>query len=61
MTPSPPRAQLGRSFHPGDQPAVFLVRAGLIIVWLQLYVSGFRLVLARSWLFGKYPRQDGDG
>ena len=49
MTPSPPRAQLKRSFHPGDQPTVFLVRAGLIIVWLQLDASGFRLVLARGW------------
>jgi len=34
-----------RSFHAGDQPAVFLVRAGLIIVWPQLDVS----VSASSW------------
>lgn len=32
-----------------SQPAVFLVRAGLLIVWLQLNVSGFRPVLARGW------------
>jgi hypothetical protein len=32
-----------------SQPAVFLVRAGSLIVWLQLNVSGFRPVLARGW------------
>ena len=31
------------------QAAAFLIRAGLLVVWLQLNVSGFRLVLARSW------------
>lgn len=40
---------LRRSFHAVSQPAVFLVRAGLLIVWLQLNVSGFRPVLARGW------------
>ncbi len=40
---------LRRSFHAGGQPAVSLVRAGLLIIWLQLNVSGFRLVLARGW------------
>ena len=40
---------LRRSFHAGGQPAVFLVRAVLLIVWLQLSVSGFRPVLAHGW------------
>jgi hypothetical protein len=25
------------------------MRAGLLVVWLQLNVSGFRLALARGW------------
>jgi hypothetical protein len=40
---------LRRSFHAGGQAAVFLIRAGLLVVWLQLNVSGFRPVLARGW------------
>src|SRR5215813_10136326 len=40
---------LRRSFHAGCQPAAFLIRAGLLIVWLQLNVSGLRSVLARGW------------
>ncbi len=40
---------LRRSFHAGGQPAVSLVRAGLLIAWLRLNVSGFRPVLARAW------------
>jgi hypothetical protein len=39
---------LTRSFHAAGQPAVSLVRAGLLIIWLQPNVSGFRLVLARA-------------
>lgn len=41
--------QLRRSFQAWGQPAASLVRAGLLIVWLQLNVSGFRFVLARGW------------
>ncbi len=37
-----------RPFHAGGQPAVSLVRAGLLIAWLQLNVSGFCSVLARG-------------
>jgi hypothetical protein len=40
---------LKRSFHAAGQPATFLIRAGLLIFWLQLNVSGFRPVLARGW------------
>jgi hypothetical protein len=40
---------LRRSFHGRRPTATFLVRAGLLIVWLHLNVSGFRLVLARGW------------
>jgi hypothetical protein len=40
---------LRRSFHARGQPAVSLVTAGLLVAWLQLNVSGFRLVLARGW------------
>jgi hypothetical protein len=40
---------LTRSFHDRRSTAAFLVRAGLLIAWLQLNVSGFRLVLARGW------------
>jgi hypothetical protein len=40
---------LRRSFHARGQPASFLIRAGLLVVWLQLNVSGFRPVLARMW------------
>ena len=40
---------LRRSFHAGGQAVAFLIRAGLLVVWLQLNVSGFRLVLARGW------------
>ena len=38
-----------RSFHAGGQAAAFLIRAGLLVVWLQLSVPGFRPVLARGW------------
>ena len=40
---------LRRSFQAGGQAAAFLVSAGLLIVWLQLNVYGFRPVLARGW------------
>lgn len=40
---------LRRSFHVGGQAAASLVRAGLLVVWLQLSVSGFRPVLACGW------------
>lgn len=40
---------LTRSFHAGRQAAAFLLRAGLLVVWLQLNVPGFRPVLARGW------------
>jgi hypothetical protein len=40
---------LRRSFQAGDRAAAFLIRAGLLVVWLQLNVSGFRPVLARTW------------
>jgi hypothetical protein len=40
---------LRRSFHAGGQPDALLIRAGLLIVWLQPNVSGFRFVLARGW------------
>ena len=40
---------LRRSFHAGGQPAASMIRAGLLIVWLQLNFSGFRPVLARAW------------
>lgn len=30
-------------------PAAFLVTAGLLVVWLQLDIPGFRFVLARDW------------
>ena len=40
---------LRKSFHAGGQDAVFLIRAGLLVVQLLLSVSGFRLVLARGW------------
>jgi hypothetical protein len=46
---------LTRSIHTGGQPAVSLVKAGLLIVWLQLNVSGFRPVLACGW-HGDAPR-----
>src|ERR1019366_6546273 len=55
MTPSAPgriRTRdplLRRSFHAGGQAAAFLFRAGLLVVWLQLNVCGFRPVLARTW------------
>jgi hypothetical protein len=38
-----------RSFQAGGPPAAFLISAGLLIVSLQLDVSGFLLVLARGW------------
>jgi hypothetical protein len=38
-----------RPFHAGRQPADFLLKAGLLIVRLQLDVFGFGLVLARDW------------
>jgi hypothetical protein len=37
------------SFHNRWPTAASRVRAGFLVVWLQLSVSGFRLVLARSW------------
>jgi hypothetical protein len=42
--------------------AALLVGAGLLVSWLQLNVSGFRLVLARGWhgarpSFQLVPRQ----
>jgi hypothetical protein len=40
---------LRRSFHAAAQPAAFLIRVGLLTVWLQSSVSGFRPVLARGW------------
>ena len=40
---------LRRSFHAAGQAAVLLVKGGLLVVWLQLNVSGFRPVLARGW------------
>jgi uncharacterized membrane protein YgdD (TMEM256/DUF423 family) len=40
---------LRRSFHVLRSTAVFLVRAGLLVAWLPLDVSGFRSVLAREW------------
>jgi hypothetical protein len=44
------RDQLLRSSFRGQRPtAAFLVRAGLLVVWLQRNVSGFRSVLARGW------------
>src|ERR1019366_375504 len=55
MTPSAPgriRTRdplLRRSFHAGGQAGAFLFRAGLLVVWLQLNVWGFRPVLARTW------------
>jgi len=47
---------LRRSFHAAGQPAAFLVRGGLLIVWLQLNVSGFVVVLARGWHGTHYLR-----
>ena len=41
--------RLRRSFHAAGQPAAFLIRAGPLIVWLPLNVSGCRPVLARGW------------
>ena len=40
---------LRRSFHAGGQAAAFLIRAGLLVVRVQLNVSGFHPVLARGW------------
>ena len=40
---------LTRSFHDPLSAAAFLMRAGLLIIWLHLNVSGLRLVLARGW------------
>jgi hypothetical protein len=40
---------LRRSFRAAGQPSAFLIRAGLLIVWLRLGVSSFRPVLARGW------------
>ena len=45
---------LRRSFHAAGQPAAFLIRAGLLIFWLQLNVSGFRPVLARGWKASRF-------
>lgn len=41
--------RIRRSLHAAGQPAAFLIRAGLLIIWLQPNVSGFRPVLARDW------------
>ena len=49
LTVLPREPLLRRSFHAGGQPAVFLIRAGLLIVCLQFNVSGFHPVLARGW------------
>ena len=38
-----------RSFHGQPLTAVSLVMLGLLVAWLPLDVSGFRLVLARGW------------
>jgi len=40
---------LRRSFHAAGQPASSLVRAGWLMLWLQLNVPSFRPVLARGW------------
>ena len=40
---------LRRSFHTLRSTAAFLVRAGFLVVWLPLDVSGFCPVLARGW------------
>src|SRR5947207_13610962 len=40
---------LRRSFRATGQPAAFLIRASLLVVWQQLGVSGFQPVLARPW------------
>jgi hypothetical protein len=40
---------LRRSFPAAGQAPTFLIRVGLLVVWLELNVSGFRPVLARSW------------
>jgi hypothetical protein len=40
---------LRRSFCGQRSTAAFLARARVLVVWLQLNVSGFRLVLARTW------------
>jgi hypothetical protein len=49
--PRPFRADplLRRLFRLAGQAAAFLLRAGLLIVWLQPHVSGFLPVLARGW------------
>ena len=44
-----PDLSLTRSFHATGQPAAFLIRPGLLVVWLQLGVPGFCPVLARGW------------
>ena len=52
-------AQLGHS-----SPRAAMIYQRLIIVWLQLdlrFPPRSGTWLAHSWLFGKYPRQDGDG
>jgi hypothetical protein len=54
MTSAPRRIRtfdlpLRRSFRGQRPPAGFLVRAGLLGIWLRLSVSGFRSVLARDW------------
>ena len=40
---------LTRSFHLLVSTAAFQVRAGFVVPWLRLDVSGFRSVLARGW------------
>jgi hypothetical protein len=39
---------LRRSFHVPGSTAAFLVRGGLLVVWLPLDACGFRLVRARE-------------
>jgi len=50
---------LRRSFHVPRSTAALLVRAGLLIVRLQLNVSGFRPVLARELARHRLLRPDG--
>jgi hypothetical protein len=40
---------LRRSFVDSGQLLLFLARAGLLIVWLRLNVSGFRSILPPGW------------
>jgi hypothetical protein len=40
---------LRSSFFGHWRPAAFLVRVGLLVVWLHFNAPGFRCVLARGW------------